>query len=139
MAPEAARNVAPRRPHFAAPAVIAEALPGGGLKLRSPAALRPHARTIGEYLAGWAARDPGPLFLAERDGTGGWRRLTYGEAWRAARGIDQALLALAAQLVGIPVAPVSTAYSRLSQDFAKHRYVRDLVTPGLIFADDGER
>jgi feruloyl-CoA synthase len=162
MAPEAARKATPRQPNFAAPAVIAEALPGGGLKLRSPAALRPHARAIGEYLAGWAARDPGRLFLAERDGTGGWRRLTYGEAWRAARaiaqallarglgperpvmilsenGIDHALLALAAQLVGIPVAPVSTAYSRLSQDFAKLRYVRDLVTPGLIFADDGER
>jgi feruloyl-CoA synthase len=41
--------------------------------------------------------------------------------------------------VGVPVTPVSTAYSRLSQDFAKLRYVRDLIEPGLVFVDDGER
>src|ERR1700691_6300288 len=41
--------------------------------------------------------------------------------------------------VGAAVAPISTAYSRLSQDFAKLRQARDLLEPGLIFADDGGR
>ena len=40
--------------------------------------------------------------------------------------------------VGIPYAPVSTAYSLVSRDFDKLRHVLDILTPGLIFADDGE-
>src|SRR5690242_8574268 len=149
-----------RMPRFAEPAVEVERLRGGGMILRSPQPLQPYARSIGEWLERWARQAPERTFLAERDGSGGWRRLGYGEAWRGARaigqallqrglgperpvmilsdnGIDHALLALGAMQAGVPVAPVSTAYSRLSQDFAKLRYVRDLVSPGLIFADDG--
>jgi feruloyl-CoA synthase len=153
----------PRRtPRFAPAAVEVERLHGGGMILRSPQPLQPYARSIGEWLERWARQAPARTFLAERDGSGGWRHLSYGAAWRGARaigqallqrglgperpamilsdnGIDHALLALGAMQAGVPVAPVSTAYSRLSQDFAKLRYVRDLVAPGLIFADDGER
>src|SRR5690348_3163827 len=162
MKQEASLRAAPRAARFAEPAITVEKLPGGGMILRSPQKLEAYARSLGEPLAGWAQRDPGRLFLAQRDGGGAWRRLSYGEAFAGARaigqallerglgperpvmilsenGIDHALLALGAMLVGVPVAPVSTAYSRLSQDFAKLRYVHDLVTPGLIFADDGER
>jgi feruloyl-CoA synthase len=147
---------------FAKPAVTVETLADGAMVLRSPQTLGAYPRCLGEMLQGWAARDPGRLFLAERDGHGGWRRLTYGAALGAVRAIgqalidrglgperpvlilsdnsiDHALLALGAMQVGVPAAPVSTAYSRLSQDFAKLRYVRDLVAPGLIFADDGAR
>src|SRR5579864_1471967 len=147
-----ARHRADRLPRFAA----------GGMILRSPQPLKPYARCIGEWLKSWAERDPGRVFLAERAGPGAWRRLGYGEAWNAARaigqalldrglgrerpvmvlsdnGIDHALLALGAMHVGVPVAPVSVAYSRVSQDFAKLRAVRDQLTPGLVFADDGER
>src|SRR5690348_8494003 len=153
----------PRRmPRFAEAAVDVERLPGGGMILRSPQPLQPYASSLGEWLERWARQAPEQTFLAERDGSGGWRRLGYGAAWRGARaigqallerglgperpvmilsdnGIDHALLALGAMQAGVPVAPVSTAYSRLSQDFAKLRYVRELVAPGLIFADDGER
>ncbi|HUC65806.1 MAG TPA: feruloyl-CoA synthase [Stellaceae bacterium] len=162
MAPEGVlRRRSPRR-LFAPADVIVESLPGGGMILRSPHALGTCPRSIGALLEGWAGRAPDRTFLAQRDATGAWRRLTYGEALAAARaigaallergldaerpvmilsdnGIDHAVLALGAMHVGVPVAPVSTAYSRLSQDFAKLRYVRDLVEPGLIFADDGER
>jgi feruloyl-CoA synthase len=55
----------------------------------------------------------------------------------AENSIDHALMALGAMQVGVPVTPVSTAYSRRSQDFAKLRAVRDQVRPGLVFADDG--
>jgi len=151
-----------RTPRFAAAAVHTERLPGGSMILRSPQPLQPYARCVGEWLERWRRHAPGRTFLAERDGTGGWRRLSYGEAQEAARaigqalldrglgpqrpvmilsdnGIDHALLALGAMQAGVPVAPVSTAYSRLSQDFARLRYVRSLVAPGLIFADDGQR
>ena len=150
------------QPHFAAPSVIAEALPGGGVLLRSGYALEAFPPSIGAMLESWAERDPGRTFLAQRDGKGAWRRLGYGRALTGARavgqalldrglgaerpvmilsdnGIDHALLALGAMHVGVPVAPVSTAYSRQSQDFVKLRQVRDAVEPGLIFADDGER
>ncbi len=38
---------------------------------------------------------------------------------------------------GVPFAPISTGYSLLSADFAKLRYILDLVTPGLVFASSG--
>ena len=162
MAQEGALRQMPRANLFAEPAVIAEPLAGGGLLMRSPYALGEIPRSTGRLLAAWAERDPGRVFLAQRDAAGDWRRVTYGEALAAAHaigqalldrglgperpvmilsdnGIEHALLALGAMHVGVPVAPVSTAYSRLSQDFAKLRFVHDLVAPGLVFADDGAR
>jgi feruloyl-CoA synthase len=56
----------------------------------------------------------------------------------ADNGIDHALLTLAAMHVGVPVVPVSTAYARLSRDFAKLRYIYDLVEPALVYVDAAE-
>src|SRR5215216_7158477 len=52
--------------------------------------------------------------------------------------IEHALLGLAALYVGIPYAPISPAYSLISTDFAKLRHIIHLLTPGLVFAADGE-
>jgi feruloyl-CoA synthase len=41
--------------------------------------------------------------------------------------------------VGVPFAPVSTAYSLISRDFARLRSIVELVRPALVFADDGNR
>jgi feruloyl-CoA synthase len=151
----------PSHEFFAEPAVLVEPVPGGGMILRSPLAPATPAPSLGALLAGWAARAPERIFLAERAGTG-WRRLSYGAAHDTARaigaallarglgperpvmilsdnGIDHALLALGAMHVGVPVAPISTAYSRLAPEFAKLRSVAAQVTPGLVFADDGKR
>jgi feruloyl-CoA synthase len=38
---------------------------------------------------------------------------------------------------GIPYAPISPAYSLLSSDFGKLRYIFGLLTPGLVYAADG--
>jgi feruloyl-CoA synthase len=51
--------------------------------------------------------------------------------------LEHALLALAAQHVGVPYAPISPAYSLVSQDFGKLREIVDLITPGLVFAASG--
>ena len=51
--------------------------------------------------------------------------------------IEHALLALAAMGVGIPYAPISAAYSLLSTDFGKLRAIIELLTPGMVFANDG--
>src|ERR1700730_11724390 len=162
MAGEKSASKAAGAPRFAEAAVRVEHLADGGMVLRSPQPLVPYARCVGEWLERWARLAPDRIFLSERDGSGGWRQLSYGEAQAAARaigqalldrglrprcpvmilsdnGVDHALLALGAMQAGVPVAPISTAYSRLSQDFARLRYVRELVAPGLVFADDGER
>ena len=46
------------------------------------------------------------------------------------------MLALAAQHVGVPYAPVSPAYSLVSTDFGALKHVLGLLTPGLVFASD---
>src|SRR5438094_103937 len=50
--------------------------------------------------------------------------------------IEHALLHLGAMYAGVPYAPISPAYSLLSSDFGKLRYIFDLMTPGLVFASD---
>jgi len=147
---------------FAPPEVVVTHLPGGGMILRSPRALPPYPRHLGELLLGWAERAPDRVFLAERTSSGDTRRVTYGEAAVVAASIaealvrrglsatrpvvilgensvDHALLALGAMLAGVPVCPVSPAYSLLSRDFDKLRYIVGLVRPGLVYAPDGHR
>jgi feruloyl-CoA synthase len=145
---------------FARPDIELVERAGGTLVMRSRQALRPAARCVGDWLERWGRETPDALFLAERDGAGLWRRVGYGEALAAARaigealltrglsaerpvlilsenGIDHALLTLGALHGGIPVVPVSTAYSRISQDFAKLRAIAGAVRPGLVYARDG--
>jgi feruloyl-CoA synthase len=40
---------------------------------------------------------------------------------------------------GVPVAPISPAYSLMSKDFAKLKYIFDLLKPGLVFAAEPEK
>ena len=133
----------------------------GVVVLRSPEPLGDYPRCIGEHLERWAKERPDAVFLAQRDGAG-WRKLSYAEVRSLVRAIatnllgrnlsadrpvailsensiEHALLALAAMHVGIPVVPISTAYSLVSRDFKKLRAVFSLLTPGLVFADDGQR
>ena len=145
--------------------VVARALPGGGWVLRSPQELRAYPRSLGEHLAYWATAAPDRTFLAERETdpeVTGWRRVSYAAALDAVRriagalldrglgperpvailsdnGIDNGLLQLAAMHVGIPVAPISPAYSLLSSDHAQLRYLLEVTRPGLVYAADGER
>ena len=51
-------------------------------------------------------------------------------------GIDHALLTLAGHTAGIPVAPISVAYSLQSQDHAKLKHIAELLAPGLIYVAD---
>jgi feruloyl-CoA synthase len=51
--------------------------------------------------------------------------------------LEHALLALGAQHVGVPYAPISPAYSLVSNEFGKLREIIDLITPGLVFAASG--
>ncbi len=119
--------------------------------------LAPYAERLTDRLLEWAARDPHRTLVAKRVDGGDWRRVSYGEAVRSARAIAQSLLdhqlsaerpvailsdndiehlllALGAMIAGVPFAPVSPAYSLLSQDHGKLRHILCVLTPGLVFA-----
>ncbi|MBW8283487.1 MAG: feruloyl-CoA synthase [Rhizobium sp.] len=114
---------------------------------------------ITERFAHWAETAPDRIWMAERDEHDGWRKLSYGEAMARIRSIAQAfldlglsvehpliilsdnsiahaLVALAAQHVGIPSAAIAPAYATVSNDFEKLRDIVGQITPGLVFADD---
>ncbi len=153
----------PMRPaRLGATAVSVDRRADGTLLVRSAMELVPHPDKITLCLERWARERPDHLFLAQRTADGGWRELTYADTLAQVRRIAQALidrglspdrgiailsgndiehalLGLAAQYAGIPYAPVSTAYSLVSSDYAKLRHVLGLVTPGLVFAADGVR
>ena len=133
----------------------------GGFILESEEALGAHADHLGLLLQHQAARQPDAVFLAEKASGGtGWREVSYGETWQAARSIaqalldrgmdqstpivilsgnsvDHALLMLGGMIAGVPVTPVSVAYSLMSGDFAKVHHILGLVKPKLIFAQGG--
>ncbi len=51
-------------------------------------------------------------------------------------GINHLLMTLGAMTAGVPVAPVSVAYSLQSKDHARIRAITELITPGAVYADD---
>jgi len=53
--------------------------------------------------------------------------------------VDHALLALGAQHVGVPIVPISPAYSLMSKDFAKLKYIFELVRPALVWTADAQK
>jgi feruloyl-CoA synthase len=142
---------------FASPRTIAEHRADGSIVLRSPDPLREGARCIGDWLEQWARQTPDTIFLAERGNVDApWTAVTYAQALRQVRAvaswilgqglgaerplailsdnsIDHALLALAAQHVGVPSAAISPAYSLMSRDFEKLKSMITLLEPGAIY------
>src|SRR5262249_37081072 len=53
--------------------------------------------------------------------------------------IAAALVALGAMHAGVPVSPVSPAYSLQSRSFHRLRAVADQLRPGFVFADDPQK
>ncbi len=88
----ATRSADPAGRIFATPEVQTEVLQDGGLILRSAIPLGSFEPSAGGWLRGWATKAPERVFLAERKSDGDWATLTYGEAFRAARAVGQALL-----------------------------------------------
>ncbi len=143
---------------FAPAAVKVEETADGGYLLSSPVPLEPYEESLGVMLRRWAKDAPDRTFLGERDGSGQWSLLTYGEADRRADAIAQAfidrnlgpdrpvmilsgnsighaLVTLGGFIAGVPVVPVSPAYSLLSQDFAKLRSIFGEVRPALLYVE----
>jgi len=135
--------------------------PGGGYVLTSTHGLPDPVDHLLVLLERWAERAPDRPFLAERPapGAAGWTTTTFGETWRRAphlagglralgvsaerplmvlsdNSVTQGLLTFATMAAGAPIAPVSPAYSLLSQDHAKLKDVAAQLTPGAIYVED---
>jgi hypothetical protein len=129
-----AAHAAPPQPLFAPPRIIAEAADSdGAIVLRSAEPLGEYPVSVVHSVREWARLGSDHPLIAERAG-GGWRTVSYGAAVAAADAVGQALLdrglgpgrpllmlsgnsvdhllvTLGAMTAGIPVAPVSVAYS----------------------------
>ena len=133
----------------------------GATLVRSTEPLQAYPARLTDRLLHWAAAKPEHTLAAKRHEGGEWRRISYAQALRSARSIAQALidlrlsaerpvvilsdndlehllLGLGAMLAGVPFAPVSAAYSLVSQDYGKLRHILGVLTPGLVFASSGE-
>lgn len=131
----------------------------GAILMRCVDPLPAYPDKITAHLERWAHEAPDRLYLAQRNAEGGWRTLSYRDTLAQVRGlaqglltrnlspdrpvailsgndIEQALLSLACMMIGVPYAPISPAYSLMSSDFGKLRYILDLLTPGLVYASD---
>ncbi|WP_309606143.1 AMP-binding protein [Phenylobacterium sp.] len=143
-----------------APDVAIERTADGTWYVRSnhPPGEGPHS--IARLLAERAAAHPDrPYILQRAPGHGPWGGVTYGQAKRAADGIaqwlldralgaDDSVMVLSANSVehglvmlgcytaGVPIAPISPAYSLISSDHAKLKHCFATVKPRVVFAQN---
>ncbi|NYJ07351.1 AMP-binding protein [Petropleomorpha daqingensis] len=143
---------------FAVPRIEAEQRPGGRLVIRSTEPLGEHPVSVVHAFRAHADAHPDRLLVAERGPDGEWASSTWGEVRAQADRVAQGLLdrrltgrpvmilsgnsrlhlvaTLGALTVGVPVVPVSVAYSLQSTDHAKLRAMADLVEPAVVVAED---
>ena len=133
----------------------------GSLVLKSNQPLGPYERHIPALLARWAEQAPQRIWLAQRTGPERqWRKVSYAEAKHtvdaltqallnlkleadrpvailSGNSIEHALMTMAAMQARIPAAPMSPAYSLMSHDHQKLKYLFELVKPALVLVQDG--
>jgi feruloyl-CoA synthase len=141
--------------------IAVERRPDGTIILQSRIPLKAYEKHIPASLAKWASEQPDRIWLAQRGGPERqWRKLSYGEAKRtvdaltqglldlglepgrpvailSGNSIEHALMTQAAMQARFPAAPVSPAYSLMSQDHVKLKYLFDLIKPALVMVQDG--
>jgi feruloyl-CoA synthase len=141
--------------------IAVERRPDGVIILKSRIPLRPYEKHIPASLAKWASERPSRIWLAQRGGADRqWRKLSYGEAKRtvdaltqglldlklkpgssvailSGNSIEHALMTQAAMQARFPAAPVSPAYSLMSDDHVKLKYLFDLIKPAVVMVQDG--
>ncbi len=134
----------------------------GTVYLKSAIALDDYPKRTTTRLRYWAVKNPDKTFLARRGQDGSWLTLSYSETYDKIQHVGQyllrigaslerpvvilsenslehGLLSLAALHVGIPYAAISPAYALKSSDFGKLKHCLDLLTPGLVFVQDGKQ
>ncbi len=130
----------------------------GSVLLRSTEPLGWFPERLTDALEAVAARAPERTLAARRGADGRWVHLSYGQMLQRAQAIGQSLLDLGLSAerplmvlsdnglehlsllfgglwAGVPIVPVSPAYSLISQDFGKLKHIAGIATPGAVFAD----
>lgn len=132
----------------------------GSMLVKTFEELPAFAEKLTDKLEYWAEKTPDQVLIAERAEDGEhWNELTYAEALVKVKSLAQFLLnknvsverpvavlsensvahflvGLASMYVGVPYSPISTAYSLISTDFGKLRYISEKLTPGLVFVEN---
>ncbi len=134
----------------------------GGVVLKSMVQLKKSPHRMTQRLIQWAKKTPDKVFIGQKDSKGNWRTLTYAQTYEKVKtiaqyllrtnlsperplailsenSIEHGLMALAALHIGIPYSAIAPAYSLKSTDFEKLKHTIDLLTPGLIFVQDGKQ
>lgn len=140
------------------PPIRAKTTAAGAVLLEPVEPLASYPAHVGVWLRHWADRTPQAPCIAERDDDGNWTARSYvemrGAVDRAAqwlldnaaggplavlsdKGIDHAVLSLAAQQAGVPVAPISEAYSLRPEARRRLRHVLQALQPTVVYAKDG--
>jgi len=133
----------------------------GVIVLKSRIPLQAYEKHIPASLAKWAKQAPERIWLAQRGGPDRqWRKVSYGEAKHivdaltqglldlgveggrpvtilSGNSIEHALMTQAAMQARLPAAPVSPAYSLMSQDHLKLKYLFNLIKPAVVMVQDG--
>ncbi len=133
----------------------------GVVVLQSRIPLKPYEQHIPASLTKWARQTPERIWLAQRAGARrDWRKLSYGAAKRmvdaltqgllnlrledgrpvailSGNSIEHALMTQAAMQARLPAAPVSPAYSLMSHDHQKLKYLFELIRPAVVMVQDG--
>ncbi len=133
----------------------------GVVVLKSRIPLQGYETHIPASLAKWATQAPDRIWLAQRAGEKReWRKVSYGEAKRivdaltqgllnleleegrpvailSGNSIEHALMTQAAMQARLPAAPVSPAYSLMSHDHQKLKYLFGLIKPAVVMVQDG--
>ena len=139
--------------------VLTQTRPDGTLIVSQEDPLLPWPRAITEALLQWAQATPDRDWLVERGPDHAWRRTTYAQAARTVQALGSALLdmglsserpmlilsgnstahallAIAAQHVGVPSAALAPAYALSGGNYGKLRDIAAQLTPGALFADN---
>lgn len=137
-------------------------LSDGTVYLESAISLKERPFRMTERLVYWAEKTPDKVFIGQKNAEGVWQTLTYAETLKKVRSIAQYLLetdispdrpiailsensiehglvALAALHIGMPYSSIAPAYALRSTDYAKLKHTIEILTPVLIFVQDGEQ
>ncbi|SHJ23846.1 feruloyl-CoA synthase [Wenxinia saemankumensis] len=145
------------RPHLWRPRIVEERRPDGSILVRQADPLPEPPARLADRILHWAEVAPDRTWMADRDGAD-WRRMSYAGLATAMRSVggallemglsvdrplmilsgnslDHAIVAVAAQFVGIPSAALAPAYALSGGAYEKLRDVAAQLTPGAVFVE----
>jgi feruloyl-CoA synthase len=132
----------------------------GTLILSSPLELGKCDWRITDFLPTWANSVPDRIFLAQRNASGGWDKITYSEAWSQVQAVGQSLIdmgakpadklailsgnsienaviSFAAMSIGVILAPISPNYTLMPGGLARLKDIAETLRPNFVFVQSG--